>query len=133
MILISVFLIVSCGTPGVKGKRQRLCRQWELQAFEEPVINKDSVSVIKTTYPKPVYFKFEVNGELEVDYSDSLIESYVWKFVNTNVIKISPNNSPRINSKILGEFEVHFLSRSSNLFLQRRNTNHNGIMLVPAK
>ena len=108
--------------------RTKLIHKWNLEQFEE-VERKDGMTTIyKTKYAENVTFEFKKDETLEVVYSDSRIENYTWK-ITKRYIEILPSNNLNFNAEISGTFEIYFLHKILQLFLQRKNDPHHGIML----
>ena len=82
-----------------------------LKQFEDAKKNGVIVKVTLTKYAESVSFEFKDDHTLEVIYSNSKKENYLWKFKRDLI------------------FEIHFLDKISQLFLQRKNDPHHGIML----
>ncbi|OUD35198.1 hypothetical protein [Flavobacterium sp. FPG59] len=110
-----------------KNLQNRIVHKWGLLQFEQA--KKDGVitQVILTKYADSVLFEFKNDQTLEVIYSDKKKEQYTWKF-KRSLIEISSTDT-NYNPEILGLFEIHFQDKISQLFLQRKNDPHHGIML----
>lgn len=86
------------------------------------------MTVTLTKYADIVSFDFKDDQTLEVIYSDSKKEKYFWKF-KRDLIEITAVEAENFNSEMIGVFEIHFQDKISQLFLQRKNDPHHGIML----
>jgi hypothetical protein len=109
--------------------QNRIVHKWDLKQFEQAEKNGVIVTVTLTKYADSVSFEFKNDQTLEVIYSDKKMEHYVWKF-KRNLIEITSSET-NYNPEIVGVFEIHFLDKISQLFLQRKNDPHHGIMLKP--
>lgn len=106
-----------------------LIQKWKFEQFEDAEKNGGNVIITKTKYVDSIFFEFKANQKLIVVYSDTKRENYTWKLKKRKIVEITSEELEGYNSKILGEFEIHYLEDISQLFLQRKNTPHNGIML----
>lgn len=129
IISIFLFTISTCigQTANETISQNRIVHQWTLKQFEKAEKNGVIVTVTLTQFADNVYFIFRNDHTLEVLYSDKKKEYYVWNY-NRNFIEIIASDT-NFNSEILGKFELHFLDKVSQLFLQRKNDPHHGIML----
>ena len=106
----------------------KLIHKWNLEQFEEVERKNGMTTISKTKYAENVIFEFKKDQTLEVVYSDSKIENYTWK-IKKKYIEILPLNNLNFNSEISGTFEIYFHDKISQVFLQRKNDPHHGIML----
>jgi hypothetical protein len=129
-LIILLFTISTClGQSEIeKSSQERLIHKWELKQFEVAKKNGVIVKVTLTKYAESVSFEFKDDYTLEVIYSNSKKENYLWKF-KRDLIEIITVEAENFNSEIIGVFEIHFLDKISQLFLQRKNDPHHGIML----
>lgn len=104
----------------------KLIHKWTLLQFEHVEKKGLTVSVKKTKYTDSVTFEFKPDQTLTVVYPASNTENYTWKFKRKFIVITSTGN---YNPDIPGIYEIHFLDKISQLFLQRRRKPHNGIML----
>ena len=86
------------------------------------------VTVTLTKYADVVSFEFKDNQTLEVIYSNAKKENYVWKY-KRNLKEITSVDTQNFNAEIIGACEIYFQDKISQLFLQRKNDPHHGIML----
>lgn len=107
---------------------ERLLGKWQFEQFEEARKSGSSVVVTKTKFAESVVFIFNKDYTLDVVYSDVKTEKYRWQF-NRNFIQITSDDLNNQNSPVLGLYSLHYLDKISQLFLQRKNDPHNGIML----
>ena len=128
--LILITTISSCfGQNSIENSSlKKIVHKWELKQFENAEKNGVIVTVTLTKYADPVSFEFKEDGTLEVIYSDSKKENYFWKFKG-KYIEITVNGAENFNPEILGVFETYYHNKISQLFLQRKNDPHHGIML----
>lgn len=111
-----------------KNSLNNVIHKWELKQFEYAEKTGVVVTVTLTKYADVVSFEFKDNKTLEVVYSNAKKENYLWNF-KRNLIEISATDTQNFNAEIIGVFEIHFLEKVSQLFLQRKNDPHHGIML----
>ncbi len=111
-----------------KNSLNNVIHKWELKQFEYAEKTGVVVTVRLTKYADVVSFEFKDNKTLEVVYSNAKKENYLWNF-KRNLIEISATDTQNFNAEIIGVFEIHFLEKVSQLFLQRKNDPHHGIML----
>lgn len=111
-----------------KNSINKVIHKWELKQFEYAEKTGVVVTVTLTKYADVVSFEFKDNKTLEVVYSNTRKENYLWNF-KRNLIEISATDTQNFNAEIIGVFEIHFLEKVSQLFLQRKNDPHHGIML----
>ena len=111
-----------------KNSQNKIIYKWELKQFEYAEKNGVIVTVILTKYADVVSFEFKDNQTLEVIYSNAKKENYLWKF-KRDLIEITAVDTQNFNAEIIGVFEIHFQDKISQLFLQRKNDLHHGIML----
>lgn len=130
VIIILLLSITTCvGQNSIEKNSQiRLIHKWELKQFEDAEKNGVVVTINLTKYAEIVSFEFKDNMTLEVIYSNSKKENYLWK-TKRNLIEITSVEAQNCNSEIIGVFEIHFQDKISQLFLQRKNDTHHGIML----
>ncbi len=128
-LIILMFTISTCfGQKDLEKDSQKLFKKWELKQFEDAERNGSVVTVTLVKYAENVTFEFKEDQTLEVIYSPSKKETYSWK-IKRELIEITSNDSENFNSEIVGVFEIHFQDKISQLFLQRKNDAHHGIML----
>jgi hypothetical protein len=131
VLIITLLLIISTcvGQSSIeKNSQNKLIHKWELKQFEDVENNGVVVTVTLTKYADVVLFDFKDNQTLEVIYSNAKKENYLWKF-RRNLIEIKSVDIQNFNAEIIGVFEIHFQDKISQLFLQRKNDPHHGIML----
>jgi hypothetical protein len=131
VLIITLLLIISTcvGQSSIeKNSQNKLIHKWELKQFEDVENNGVVVTVTLTKYADVVSFDFKDNQTLEVIYSNAKKENYLWKF-RRNLIEIKSVDIQNFNAEIIGVFEIHFQDKISQLFLQRKNDPHHGIML----
>lgn len=130
-LIITLLLTISTcvGQSSIeKNSQNKLIHKWELKQFEDVENNGVVVTVTLTKYADVVSFDFKDNQTLEVIYSNAKKENYLWKF-RRNLIEIKSVDTQNFNAEIIGVFEIHFQDKISQLFLQRKNDPHHGIML----
>jgi hypothetical protein len=130
-LIITLLLTISTcvGQSSIeKNSQNKLIHKWELKQFEDVENNGVVVTVTLTKYADVVSFDFKDNQTLEVIYSNAKKENYLWKF-RRNLIEIKSVDIQNFNAEIIGVFEIHFQDKISQLFLQRKNDPHHGIML----
>ena len=130
-LIITLLLTISTcvGQSSIeKNSQNKLIHKWELKQFEYVEKNGVVVTVTLTKYADVVSFDFKDNQTLEVIYSNAKKENYLWKF-RRNLIEIKSVDIQNFNAEIIGVFEIHFQDKISQLFLQRKNDPHHGIML----
>jgi hypothetical protein len=130
-LIITLLLTISTcvGQSSIeKNSQNKLIHKWELKQFEDVENNGVVVTVTLTKYADVVSFDFKNNQTLEVIYSNAKKENYLWKF-RRNLIEIKSVDIQNFNAEIIGVFEIHFQDKISQLFLQRKNDPHHGIML----
>jgi hypothetical protein len=130
-LIITLLLTISTcvGQSSIeKNSQNKLIHKWELKQFEDVENNGVVVTVTLTKYADVVLFDFKDNQTLEVIYSNAKKENYLWKF-RRNLIEIKSVDIQNFNAEIIGVFEIHFQDKISQLFLQRKNDPHHGIML----
>jgi hypothetical protein len=130
-LIITLLLTISTcvGQSSIeKNSQNKLIHKWELKQFENVENNGVIVTVTLTKYADVVSFDFKDNQTLEVIYSNVKKENYLWKF-RRNLIEIKSVDIQNFNAEITGVFEIHFQDKISQLFLQRKNDPHHGIML----
>lgn len=130
-LIITLLLTISTcvGQSSIeKNSQNKLIHKWELKQFEDVENNGVVVTVTLTKYADVVSFDFKDNQTLEVIYSNAKKENYFWKF-RRNLIEIKSVDTQNFNAEIIGVFEIHFQDKISQLFLQRKNDPHHGIML----
>lgn len=130
-LIITLLLTISTcvGQSSIeKNSQNKLIHKWELKQFEDVENNGAAVTVTLTKYADVVSFDFKDNQTLEVIYSNAKKENYLWKF-RRNLIEIKSVDIQNFNAEIIGVFEIHFQDKISQLFLQRKNDPHHGIML----
>lgn len=130
-LIITLLLTISTcvGQSSIeKNSQNKLIHKWELKQFEDVENNGAVVTVTLTKYADVVSFDFKDNQTLEVIYSNAKKENYLWKF-RRNLIEIKSVDIQNFNAEIIGVFEIHFQDKISQLFLQRKNDPHHGIML----
>lgn len=130
-LIITLLLTISTcvGQSSIeKNSQNKLIHKWELKQFEDVENNGVVVTVNLTKYADVVSFDFKNNQTLEVIYSNAKKENYLWKF-RRNLIEIKSVDIQNFNAEIIGVFEIHFQDKISQLFLQRKNDPHHGIML----
>ncbi|AWI24414.1 hypothetical protein [Flavobacterium pallidum] len=129
-LIILLFTISFCFGQNAKEKetQQKLSHKWELKQFEDAEKKGAVVTVTLVKYADNVTFDFKEDQTLEVIYSASKTEKYFWEFKG-DLMEIKSDGSQNFNPEILGIFEVHFQDKISQLFLQRKNDPHHGIML----
>lgn len=131
VLIITLLLTISTcvGQSSIeKNSQNKLIHKWELKQFEDVENNGVVVTVTLTKYADVVSFDFKDNQTLEVIYSNAKKENYLWKF-RRNLIEIKSVDIQNFNAEIIGVFEIHFQHKISQLFLQRKNDPHHGIML----
>lgn len=111
-----------------KNSQNKIIYKWDLKQFEYAEKNGVIVTVTLTKYADVVSFEFKDNQTLEVIYSNAKKENYLWKF-KRDLIEITAVDTQNFNAEIIGVFEIHFQDKISQLFLQRKNDPHHGIML----
>ena len=111
-----------------KNSQNKIIYKWDLKQFEYAEKNGVIVTVTLTKYADVVSFEFKDNQTLEVIYSNAKKENYLWKF-KRDLIEITAVDTQNFNAEIIGVFEIHFQDKISQLFLQRKNDLHHGIML----
>lgn len=111
-----------------KNSQNKIIHKWELKQFEYAEKNGGIVTVTLTKYAEVVSFEFKDNQTLEVVYSNARKENYLWKS-KRDLIEITAVDTQNFNALIIGLFEIHFQDKISQLFLQRKNDPHHGIML----
>ncbi|MCF6142372.1 DUF5673 domain-containing protein [Flavobacterium sp. K77] len=111
-----------------QNSQNKIIHKWELKQFENVEKNGVIVTVTLTKYADIVSFEFKDNQTLEVIYSNARKENYLWKF-KRDLIEITAVDKQNFNAEIIGLFEIHFQNKISQLFLQRKNDPHHGIML----
>jgi hypothetical protein len=111
-----------------KNSQNKIIHKWQLKQFENAEKNGVIVTVTLTKYADVVSFEFKDNQTLEVIYSNARKENYLWKF-KRDLIEITAVDTQNFNAEIIGVFEIHFQNKISQLFLQRKNDPHHGIML----
>lgn len=104
----------------------KLIHKWTLLQFEQAEKKGLTISVKEIKYTDSVTLEFKPNQTLTVVYPASKAEIYTWKFKRKFIVITSKGN---YNPDIPGIYEIHFLDKISQLFLQRRRQPHNGIML----
>ncbi len=130
LAIIFLFTISTCvGQSSIEKNSQKLIGNWTFVQFEEAKKEGVVITVTITKFVENVSFKFNSDSTLEVIYSESKREKYFWKTTNRDLIEITFADSNNYNSRILGLFEIHFLDKISQLYLQRENEPHNDIML----
>ncbi|MBX2933318.1 MAG: hypothetical protein KF825_03675 [Ferruginibacter sp.] len=107
-------------------KFDKLIHKWTFLQFERVEKNGLSVTVNKTKYADSITFEFKPDQTLTVVYPASKTENYNWRFKRKFIVITSTGIN---NPAIPGIYEIHFLDKISQLFLQRRRQPHNGIML----
>jgi hypothetical protein len=129
LIIILLVTISTCfgQSSNEKNSQNSIVRKWDLKQFEQAEKDGVNVKVTLTKYADRVSFEFKNDQTLEVIYSDKKKENYVWKF-KRDLVEIT-TTATDYNPEILGLFEIHFLDKISQLFLQRKNDPHHGIML----
>lgn len=130
LFITLVFTISTCvgQSSMAENSQNKLIHKWELKQFEEAEKNSAIVTVTLTKYADLVSFEFKDNQTLEVIYSDSKKESYLWKFTR-EFIEITAVDSMNLNVDITGIFKIYFQDKISQLFLERKNDPHHGITL----
>jgi hypothetical protein len=130
-LIITLLLTISTcfgQTSTEKNSQNKIIHKWELKQFENVEKNGVIVTVTLTKYADIVSFEFKDNQTLEVIYSNARKENYLWKF-KRDLIEITAVDTQNFNDEIIGVFEIHFQNKISQLFLQRINDPHHGIML----
>jgi len=130
LFITLLFTISTCvgQSSMAENSQNKLIHKWELKQFEDAKKNGAIVTVTLKKYADLVSFEFKVNQTLEVIYSDSKKESYLWKFTR-EFIEITAVDSKNLNVEITGIFKIYFQDKISQLFLERKNDPHNGITL----
>lgn len=130
LFITLLFTISTCvgQSSMAENSQNKLIHKWELKQFEEAEKNSAIVTVTITKYADLVSFEFKDNQTLEVIYSDSKKESYLWKFTR-EFIEITAVDSMNLNVDITGIFKIYFQDKISQLFLERKNDPHHGITL----
>jgi hypothetical protein len=95
-----------------ENSQNKLIHKWELKQFEDAEKNGAIVTVTLTKYADLVSFEFKDNQTLEVIYSDSKKESYLWKFTR-EFIEITAVDSKNLNVEITGIFKIYFQDKIS--------------------
>ncbi|TDD77572.1 hypothetical protein [Flavobacterium caseinilyticum] len=130
-LIIALLLTISTclGQSSIeKNSQNKLIHKWELKQFEYAEKNGVIVTVTLTKYADVVSFEFKDNQTLEVIYSNAKKENYLWKY-KRNLIEITSVDTQNFNAEIIGAFEIYFQDKMSQLFLQRKNDPHHGIIL----
>jgi hypothetical protein len=129
LIIILLLTISTCvgQSSNEKNSQNRIVHKWDLLQFEQAEKEGVIVKVTLTKFADSVTFEFKNDHTLEVIYSDKKKEQYVWKF-KRDLIEIT-SSEKNFNPEIVGLFEIHFHDKISQLFLQRKNDPHHGIML----
>ncbi len=130
-LIIALLLTISTclGQSSIeKNSQNKLIHKWELKQFEYAEKNGVIVTVTLTKYADVVSFEFKDNKTLEVIYSNAKKENYLWNY-KRNLIEITSVDTQNFNAEIIGAFEIYFQDKISQLFLQRKNDQHHGIML----
>jgi hypothetical protein len=130
LFITLLFTISTCvgQSSMAENSQNKLIHKWELKQFEDAKKNGAIVTVTLKKYADLVSFEFKDNQTLEVIYSDSKKESYLWKFTR-EFIEITAVDSMNLNVEITGIFKIYFQDNISQLFLERKNDPHNGITL----
>ncbi|MFV8270251.1 hypothetical protein ACNQGP_09990 [Flavobacterium sp. GT2N3] len=128
-LIILLLTISTCvgQSSNEKNSQNRIIHKWNLKQFEQAEKDGVVVTVTLTKYADSVSFEFKNDRTLEVIYSDKKKEYYGWK-LKRDLIEITSSET-NYNPEILGVFEIHFHDKISQLFLQRKNDPHHGIML----
>lgn len=129
-LIIILFLTISTcfGQRATEENWQNIIRKWEFKEFQDTKKNKNVITVTLVKYAENVTFEFKKDRTLEVIYSTSKTETYLWKFTQ-DLLEITSENYQSVNSDILGVFEIYNLESISQIFLQRKNDPHHGIVL----
>ena len=129
IVLLSIFCVLSCSSHSkVVSNAQNLVGVWSFEQFEDVAKPNDSIRIIKTGYIGETKFNFKHDQILEVLYPNLAIEKYGY-IIEKDIVIVTPINDQPSNPKIVGSFELHFWKDYSHIFLQRRKSPHNGIML----
>ena len=123
-----IFILASCASEkSIEENKKRLIYNWTFVEFQKVGRKDNIITVNKTKYAENISFEFKDSEELIVSYSNTKQEKYLWKFIG-NTVEIITLNSQSYNSEIVGRFELYYM-KNSELFLQRRNDPHHGILL----
>ena len=127
-LIILLFAFTNCiGQTSTEKNTEKLLRKWSFMQFEE--IHKDGNNVTICTEKAVENVLFIFNSDYTLDVISNLKkEKYSWK-LKKYLIEINSIEPESKNAKILGVFEIKFLDNIFQLFLQRKNESHNGIML----
>jgi hypothetical protein len=130
LFITLLFTISTCvgQSSMAENSQNKLIHKWELKQFEDAEKNSAIVTVNLTKYADLVSFEFKDNQTLEVIYSDSKKEGYLWRFTR-EFIEITAVDSMNLNVEITGIFKIYFQDKISQLFLERKNDPLHGITL----